>query len=487
MNKSLFSIVIILFLSACFCSCNNPSSQKKESVKKKMDIKMMSVKKATDTSQYLPATFYYSLEPSILNCRIPALQSFVFGQYNGLWIFIGGEKKGFHGTDNDPPPFRSKVANDSIWVIDINHQQSWSIAVPSSLSAILSATNSAYCQVGNLLYLCGGFTKSNPAAPNFNYTSNIFLEIDLSALVSYVQNGGNASLSSVITKQIQDPFVQVTGGALVYNNGFFYLIGGQNYSTTYNSGTTGAYTNAIRKFTLQQQQSTWVISDTASLIDTVNLHRRDMNVVPGPPGNDQGVILYGGVFTKKDEAFRNAVFINGLSTGNPSIMVDSMQQNVNQYSCATATFSDSSFSVSATSFFGGITYKMFDKSSGKLVVGDHGVPMPFSNIASTIVTGGGINNSLEFIQIPPNSPLLPGFIGANAIFIPVQQFALAGNPMILDVNKINADSTLQSMVGYIFGGIVSMGPTSGTTPKGFVPTYANPIVYQVYLNFPGVH
>ena len=109
-------------------------------------------------------------------------------------------------------------------MIDPGGQHSWSTVVPSSLSMVLSATNAAYTQNGQSLYICGGYTRSDPDAPNFNTTSNTFLEINLSALIGYVQTGGNGNpLSSVITKQIQSPYVQVTGGALMQVGSYFIL------------------------------------------------------------------------------------------------------------------------------------------------------------------------------------------------------------------------------------------------------------------------
>ena len=38
-------------------------------------------------------------------------------------------------------------------------------------------------------------------------------------------------------------------------------------------------------------------------------------------------------------------------------------------------------------------------------------------------------------------------------------------------------------VGYMYGGILSDGPTSGTTPNGYVNTYANPVLYSVNFRF----
>lgn len=476
-NNLLFITVAIS--CGLFFECNN-EKQKVATIRRSV-VDMQALLKSTndDSSQSM---MHYTVEPMPLNFPVPALHSFAFGSYNGNWIFIGGQKGGFHGTSNNPKPFGPTVANDSIWVINISQQKSWSKPISPAWHAVMSATNSAFCQVGNLLYMCGGFTALD-STKNFNITSNVFLEIDLAQMVSIVQSEDkNLSLDAAITKTVISPFVQVTGGALIYSNDFFYLIGGQNYNSEYSTGRTGLYTNAIRKFTLQQQGA-WVIADTNSLVDPVNLHRRDMNVVPGVTGNTNTAILYGGVFTKKDEAYRAAVFIDGLSAGKPTITVDTIQTQVNQYNCAVVSIADPNLQIIVTSFFGGISYMMYEKESGNLVVGDHGISMPFSNLVSSIATGGGINNSKEYIQIPPYAPLLPAYMGSNAQFIPVPQYTMASNPLVIDVTKIPDVPSGKAMVGYIFGGIVSDGPTSGTTAKGFVPTYANPLVYKVYLNY----
>jgi hypothetical protein len=428
--------------------------------------------------------FYYSVKKDTVNYKLPAIQSFAVGEHNGLWIFIGGEKKGFHGTVSNPVPFPANKANDSIWVVDFIRQRSWSVGVPTSYGKILSATNHAFCQAGDTLYLCGGFTRNADTAKNFNCTSNYFLEMNLGSLVQYVQTGGKSfPFSQVITKSIQDSFVQVTGGELVYTNGYFYLIGGQNYQKIYAAGRTGTYTNAIRTFRLQQLlPGQWSIGNKASLIDTVNLHRRDMNLVFLPRNNQPQAILYGGVFTSSDEAFRNPIFINGLSTSNPSIKVDSLQQTANQYSCASISFSAGASGPVLTTFFGGISYTMYDSKTNKLKIGDNGIPMPWSNLISSVASDNGVIASKEFIQLPPNTPLLPQYMGANAAFIPLESYRSEGSRHILDLGKVmkNANGS-ETLIGFIVGGIISGGPTSGVTPDRHVPTFPNADLYKVYL------
>jgi hypothetical protein len=476
--------LFVLFVLTCFLLSGCKEARKetiteaKAPARKGIDLQAMLEGTHSDTSGF-QSILYFTVEPMQLNFRVPALHSFAFGSYNGNWIFIGGQKGGFHGTSNNPVPFGPTLANDSIWVLNMSQQKSWSMAVAPAWRSVLSATNMAYCQVGNLLYMCGGYTNTDGTKP-FNITSNVLLEIDLSQLVSIVQSDNkNVKIDGAVTNQVTSPFVQVTGGNMLFSNGYFYLVGGQNYNSQYSSGRTGLYTNAIRTFKFQQGN----LTDTSSLVDSINLHRRDMNVVEGIISNRATAIIYGGVFTKRDDAFRSPVIINGMGTPNPSITVDSFQQQVNQYSCAVASIADPNVPVAVTSFFGGISHLMYDKDSSKLVVGDHGISMPFSNMASTIATGGGINNSKEYIQVPPYAPLLPKFLGANAIFIPLPAYSMADNSMILDASKIPDNAAGKAMVGYVFGGIISNGPTSGTTAKGFVPTYANPNIYQVYLNY----
>ena len=431
-----------------------------------------------------PLTFTVSPPPD--SFAMPALHSFADANYNGLWVFIGGKKNGFHGTSNNPPPFRATTANDSIWVIDFAGKHSWGVPVPAAYYLALTASNPQFCQTANSLYMCGGYTRTDISKKLFNTTSNYFFEFNLPALIQYVQSGGAApSLSQVITKVIKSPYVQVTGGELLHVNDYFYLIGGQNYDAIYSSGRTGIYTNAVRKFNVQRSPSSWIISDTLSVIDTVNLHRRDMNVVYYP--NNSLAVLYGGVFTAKDEAYLTAVTIGGLASGKPVIMVDSTQQIVNQYTCAKANIVFGIPYPTMTVLFGGITYKEYNPQTGKLVIGDHGVPMPFSNIVSMIYKLPALS-LLEYIQIPPNAPLLPQYMGSNGLFIPLPQYLLAGHNDMLDARKIAGAMTGPSiMIGYIYGGIISMGPTSGTTVNGYVATYANPILYQVYLNVPTMH
>jgi hypothetical protein len=431
--------------------------------------------------------FRFTVEPPLsLNFKKPALQACATATYNDKWIFIGGRKGGFHGLDNAPPPFRTVVANDSIWVIDPIHMTSTGVQVPAVYAKYLSATNMQSYQVGDFLYLCGGFTISDSSVQNFNWTSDRFFEINIPNLLSYVNNGGSApSLNQVFTKVIQSPYVQVTGGEMLVINNNYYLVGGQNYSGFYTSGNTGAYTNAIRKFNVTNVAGTWSITDTLSVIDAVNLHRRDLNVVPviayGP--DSIRAMIYGGVFTPNGLGYRNPVYISGLINGTPSISVDTMQQKVNQYDCARAklAYKGTGLEFNITALLGGIALMQYDSVTQQLVTGDSGIPMPFSKIISWMFTDGN-EVCLEFIQLPPNDPFMPGYIGSDAFFKPLPQYIMDGTLDIIDIAKVFPGEG-RILIGYMYGGIVSPQASTFSMNKS-ISTNANSLIYSVYIEIP---
>ncbi|MBK7525634.1 MAG: hypothetical protein IPI53_16245 [Saprospiraceae bacterium] len=415
--------------------------------------------------------------------HFPSLQSFAFASYNGYWVFIGGMTIGFHGTSNNPFPFLASSANTQIWIVDIDNGITFSVPVPEQYLTSLAVSNPQFFQVEQSLFFCGGYTVSDINQPAFNTTSNNFFKIDLDKLISYAKNNGNGpTLNEIFPLVLQDTFVRVTGGEMVVVNNRFFIIGGQDFEGKYSPGATGNYTNAIRCFELIQNGNLWTITNKKTITDPVNLHRRDFNLVPyiTSDGSTEYIIL-GGVFTSDGLSYNNPVYLKGLKDGNPMVSVGSFTQKCNQYTCAVVPMFILSGGGMCYSLLGGISYMMYDTSTNQLVIGDHGVPMPFSNIIDVVASD--LENSLEFVQLPPE-PLLPGYIGSNASFIPLPEFALDGHPNIVDLNKVFKTPFVPTTIGYMYGGILSNGPTSGTTAKGHINTYANSILYSVKIILP---
>ena len=485
MKKTILAALLYIFCIT-FYSCGSLSENSRVDVKG-----ANAVSKFSGLAQQLmqnrgdnPLTI--TLTPETVDYYLPALHSYADAMYDGLWIIVGGQVVGFHGTSNNPPPFHTSFANDSLWVIDAVQGKSYGVPVPKAYWNALGVTNPQSYQVGSDLYMCGGYTVTDSTKTRFNTTSNFFFKINLPNLIAYVQSGGESpSLSAVFPIVINNNFVRAAGGELMVVNNNFYLIGGQDYEGVYSPGVTGKYTNAIRSFTLQQDGSTWQLANMDSLVDPINLHRRDFNLVPFI-GSDNSVeaIIYGGVFTSNDLSFNNPIYIQGLSSRNPVITVGNSQQKCNQYTCAVAPMYFGKGEAMGYAMLGGISYMKYDTDSGRLVIGDYigkfNVPMPFSNLVNFMITDG--NTSIENVQIPP-LPLLPKYIGSNASFMPLQQFTLDGFENILDLNKILSNTNSPIRVGFMYGGILSDGPTTGTTARGHINTYANPVLYSVNFTF----
>jgi len=425
------------------------------------------------------------LEQDSSGIQLPALQSAAVATFNGLWIMIGGRKAGLHSMDNDPPSFNKTANNDTIWVINMAEKKKAGIRIPAIYRNLLSASNPSYTQDGQFLYIAGGYAVSDSTRKRNNWTSDRFFEISLPDLVNYVLSGGQTpSLDQVFTKVVQSPYLKLSGGEMAVANSNFYLIGGQTYDTTYEQGVYGNYSNAIRKFRVVYSANGWTLTDTASLIDPVNLHRRDFNMADVILDDGSlGEVIYGGVFTPDDMAYRNPVYITGLAEGNPAIRVDTtMKQVANLYSCAKINaFLGGSAPIrfNHTTLLGGISLMQYNTLTRKLDYPPVGQELPFSNLISSYITDGR-TQSAEMVQLPPY-PMMPGYLGTNAVFLPDPSLTIPGFPFNIDLNKVFSGPQRKRVhVGYLYGGIDSPVPTLITPGQNYTST-ANQKLYKVFM------
>ncbi len=430
--------------------------------------------------------YHVMLIPSQYKFKMPGLNSFALAKADGdTWVVLAGKKDGYHGTD-EQNSFLSSVANDSIWVIDLEEQMSWGAPIPGQFRNSLSCSNPQSYQIGNSLYFCGGFTRQFDTNDRSNWTSDLFIEFDINALVSYVKTGGD--FARTILKQFNSPYVQVTGGEMYANENYIYLIGGQNYDTTYIGGYNGKYTNAVRRFSIDPDSSGgWVITDTSSYIDPINLHRRDHNVVEVLDNSGNVVpAIFGGVFTPGNGAYTNPVYIFGCESGNISIKVDTtLYQKNNLYKCASFSIAAAGGSLTMVNLIGGITGYSWERSSNSLKAGTPLAPgsnmldsLPWSNMNNILWTTSGF--TVEVLQLPSNgAKLLPGYLGSDAKFIALEDMLLEGYPSFIDGNKLAPQGDTIS-IGYMYGGIKSNGPTTQWIPS-YVNTEANNVLYEVKI------
>ncbi len=99
------------------------------------------------------------------------------------------------------------------------------------------------------------------------------------ATIDVIINGGDFS---TYIRQVTDEQFAVTGGQLHKIYDTYYLVGGQKFTGRYNPmgpdhgpGFEQEYTDAIRKFTLEDDGTIINITHLPTITDTVNLHRRD--------------------------------------------------------------------------------------------------------------------------------------------------------------------------------------------------------------------
>ncbi len=166
------------------------------------------------------------------NQPAPALQSFCIATSGSYWLLIGGRTNGFHGTAGSGASFPTSESNKKIWVVDIATSKSWSADIPANLLYQLSATNIPFCQVGNTLYMIGGYGAGCAPDSCFQTFSQI-TAIDVPRIITAIQNGQQVSN---FIKTTNDSRMQVTGGYLTYLRNSLLLIMGQNYPGKYTQG-----------------------------------------------------------------------------------------------------------------------------------------------------------------------------------------------------------------------------------------------------------
>ncbi|MFO0469164.1 MAG: T9SS C-terminal target domain-containing protein, partial [Bacteroidota bacterium] len=281
-------------------------------------------------SQSAPFNIY--IEPMNIS-GLGGLQAYAFGQHNGKWLVFGGRLDGLHQRQ----PFASfDVAgnNNQLIVIDPVTQQKWSAPLTSlsvGLQEQLSSTNMEFHQVGNYLYVIGGYGYNNASASRKTFPN--LTAIDVPSVINAII--GATPLSSFF-RQISDPQFAVTGGHLKKINNTFYLVGGNkfdgNYNPMGNPTYTQVYTDAIRKFNISDNGKTLVITHLPTITDAVNLHRRDYNAVPQIlPNGEEGITAFSGVF----QPTANLPFLNCVNIdSNTYILNNTFQQYYNHYQFA---------------------------------------------------------------------------------------------------------------------------------------------------------
>ena len=411
-----------------------------------------------------PIPFQVVIEPLQIK-GLRGLQSFAFGQYDGKWLIMGGRLDGLHRRQ-PWATFNESGQNNMLIVIDPAGRRKWSApltSLPLSVQEQLSSTNMEFHQDGDYLYITGGYGYSKTAADHvtFPYLTAVNVPNVVNSII------GRKSFTSGF-RQLEDEQFAVTGGYLnkIYN--IYYLTGGQRFDGRYNPMNhptfTQDYTNSIRKFKIIDNGSDLIVTHLPGITDTLNLHRRDYNVIPQiMPDGQEGLTAFSGVFqTSADLPFLNCVNIDsaGYKVDNDFL------QYYNHYHCAHIPL----FSIGANEmhnlFFGGIA--QYRDSAGILIQNND---VPF------VKTIARVTRDAKGIMAEYKLPIeMPAFLGAGSEFIRIENLPVFDNEVI----KLDDLPTDSALIGYIYGGINSTDLNIFWRNDG-TQSNASSTIYKVFI------
>ena len=434
----------------------------------------------------------------------PRIQSFSFAQWQGRWVFIGGRIAGYHSVGGGPAEFLKSDANPDVWVVDttVRPAKTYHVPIatlPDSFAAVKDqwiATAQLYFQDGPKLYLCGGYGQDHRGKW---VTYPLISEIDLPLLIEGVMRG---SLPGASITFASSPLVQSAGGELVkLADGYFYLAMGHVFTGSYTAfeghnehnadEVSQTYLNEIRKLKISAGPGgSLTVRLAQTYRDEAEFHRRDLNVTQFLSPKGLGLAAYGGVFTPETQlSYSKPIYL----FENSAPTVDSgFEQKMNAYACARLLMYDRAAETMYATFFGGISRYWWDPGSAAFVENTKAGGkseatyldgMQWSDQISTIRTVMAAGREATTEAVHPG--LLPGFLGADAVFIPAPEPARAHvDTNILDLEKLPRTKTL---VGYIYGGIRAypyrFPYSKSSTPynAGTIPTKPSDLILKVYV------
>ena len=451
------------------------------------DNQTPTVSRVSTDAESLPYTL--SLRKREMPHVLPTLQSFVFGQSQGLWVLLGGRTNGLHKFTDDPlknfPPRRQ---NGRIWVIDPISGRKWSRPLDdSSLTPDqvdgLSTFAAQSVQIGDTLYVVGGYGFSRSL--NDFMTFPTMTALDLGNIIKWVrrENFNEPDLAALI-RQTEHDVLKVTGGQLMMLGDRAILAFGQLFDGGYGSPNfTQIYTSQVRSFSILDDGKRLAISDIRRSPATPNdnkYRRRDYNLVPIIDTIDTQEVAkaaaLAGVFTLTDGMFTVPVEINkgGRPTMADPTAPSTFKQAMSGYNCAVLPIYDSATGQSHALLFGGISYVFYNGSTGDFVEDGN---FPFINDVTAVVRRADgryrqvLIGKFPVVQTVDNKRLR---FGAEAGVFLRPSIPLTGNGMI-DLAELKAQHGARRVhVGWIYGGIAAEKPNFGAT-------VASNIVFDIFL------
>ena len=301
---------------------------------------------------------------------LPTLHSYARAEHNGLWVMMAGRTNGLHGfTGQGDVNFPAATQNRDVWVVDPSTGQTWSRSLQSASAGLtdqqvasLTPTNNQFTQIGDTLYMTGGYGRR---ADGILDTFDTLSAIDLPGIIDWVQNDTGSAANSI--RQINDESFRVTGGAMYDINGTTHLVFGQSFRGPYVPNRNGDYTNQVRHFTITDDGTTLGFTNASASTPEDAFRRRDLNVYTtlqsdGAGGTTPGLVALSGVFTQNFGAWTVPVVID--ENGNPTMVdpevEDTFRQGFNGYHSAKIGLYSQNTGEMHEMLFGGISLQTLD-------------------------------------------------------------------------------------------------------------------------------
>jgi hypothetical protein len=467
----------------------------------------------------------------------PALQSYVPCVLpDGNWFLLGGRTQGLH-TFNVLPPnanlddgnFPPRLANHFLWVIhpedgvlgrfDVSH-------LSDRLAEPLRATNQQYYYDPDrdFLYVVGGYGARGNEMVTFDTILRMSASQVAEVVICHDSDEEKAARIEQLIENDRDERLAVTGGALHWKDGVFYLVFGHLFMGQYTAFGSEQrhllqlmqrrdllgqdadlprleatrqfesfdvtlpfhqrYTEQIRTFTLRP--GTLKILNygaTDSARPDRPFHRRDGNIIMtvDPLSGQPRIGAFGGVF-------RPGVigaYTEPILMRSPGLHeIHDYRQIMNQYECPVIVIHAPAERTVYHTFFGGIGSHFYHQTTEQQEVYERvsregrNDGLPFVADVSVLVHGSG--GYEEYILPDP----VPGhrLLGSGMRFLPNRPLLhnRTAHPRldeVLDLDQLDAGETV--VVGHVFGGIEADFPLPIVTSAG---TQASSRVFRVAVS-----
>ncbi|MGF1563866.1 MAG: hypothetical protein ACFCUH_00720 [Flavobacteriales bacterium] len=412
-------------------------------------------------------SFTYNLELVPVDLPdLPGIHSYAHAQHDGKWLIIGGRLDGLHARQ----PFNSFPANSNntlMMVVDLEASAVYTASVdqlPTALAEQFQSSNLNYHQVGEVLYLVGGYAFS--ASADDHITQPRIAALSVPEVIEAIVEGG--SFDGLID-YIDNDFFAVTGGQLHVLGNRLALVGGHRFDGRYNPMNnptfTQSYTNGIRLFTASFVDGVLTVGDFETWSDPVHLHRRDYDLLPYRTADGtNGLTLFSGVFQlNEDLPFLYPVAI----TEEGYTPVTEFNQYLSQYHNACVSLYSADAQQTHALFFGGMSQFYYQND---VLVEDQLVPFVKTVSRVTRFADGAM---AEF-RLPVE---FDAFRGASAEFFPAEDIPVDSETGLVLLDEITADSFT---LGYVVGGINS-GQLNPFSVNQTSSTSASSVVFEVRL------